>query len=253
MGTRAADHVEERQPEAPVRLRPVEAPPRDDAARVPVLVIDPRPLTREWLAGWLQTGPAGFRVTAAADPGDLDGAGDDPVEAELVVLNIGGAAFADAAARDAVAALARRCPGVPVVLFAERGEVVQIAAALRHGVRGYITPGLSPGVVVEALRLVRAGGTFVPAEAVVAAVRHEPQAASSAPIAAGREPEGFTPRELEVLDRLRRGLPNKLIAHELDICDNTVKVHVKHVMRKLGATNRTQAALLARRLFDDRE
>jgi DNA-binding NarL/FixJ family response regulator len=49
---------------------------------------------------------------------------------------------------------------------------------------------------------------------------------------------------------LGRGLSNKIIAYELDICGDTVKVHVKHIMRKLRVTNRTQAALLARRLFD---
>ena len=59
--------------------------------------------------------------------------------------------------------------------------------------------------------------------------------------------DGLTPREVEVLDRLRRGLSNKVIAHELALCEDTVKVHLTHLMRKLGVTNRTQAALLAHR------
>ena len=62
--------------------------------------------------------------------------------------------------------------------------------------------------------------------------------------------ELFTPKELEVLGSLANGRPNKLIAHELLICETTVKVHLRHIFRKLGTTNRTHAALLAREMLD---
>jgi DNA-binding NarL/FixJ family response regulator len=55
----------------------------------------------------------------------------------------------------------------------------------------------------------------------------------------------LTPRQLEVLGRLREGKPNKLIARDLNMTEATVKVHVRQIMRKLGATNRTQAVLCA--------
>jgi DNA-binding NarL/FixJ family response regulator len=55
----------------------------------------------------------------------------------------------------------------------------------------------------------------------------------------------LTPRQLEVLDRLREGKPNKLIARDLNMTEATVKVHVRQIMRKLGAANRTQAVLCA--------
>ena len=64
--------------------------------------------------------------------------------------------------------------------------------------------------------------------------------------------ELFTPKELEVLRSLASGRQNKLIAHELAICETTVKVHLRHIFRKLGTTNRTHAALLARDLLDGR-
>ncbi len=241
----------ERQSASPVSLRPVEAPTRGaETRRVPVLLIDPRPLTQELLARWLEAGALGFRIDAVTGPGELDGDRTSLGGVELVVFNIGAAGFTDAEVRDTVGELGRRYPGVPIVLFAEREEVAQIAAAVRHGVRGYITPSLSPDVAAEALRLVRAGGTFIPATAVLAAVQQERQTPQPAPRAIDGDFEEFTPRELEVLDRLGRGLSNKIIAYELDICGDTVKVHVKHIMRKLRVTNRTQAALLARRLFD---
>jgi DNA-binding NarL/FixJ family response regulator len=60
--------------------------------------------------------------------------------------------------------------------------------------------------------------------------------------------DGFTPRQLEVLRLLRQGKPNKIIAYELDVEESTVKVHVRHIMRKLKATNRTHAVVLANQL-----
>jgi DNA-binding NarL/FixJ family response regulator len=71
--------------------------------------------------------------------------------------------------------------------------------------------------------------------------------------AAGAEPRGgLTPREEEVLDLIRRGLPNKRIARELAISEKTVKAHVSHVLEKLGVTDRTQAALHAERAGRER-
>ena len=57
-------------------------------------------------------------------------------------------------------------------------------------------------------------------------------------------------RQAEILDCLRRGMANKLIAYELDMCESTVKVHIRHIMKKLNATNRTQVAYLTRGFFE---
>ena len=64
---------------------------------------------------------------------------------------------------------------------------------------------------------------------------------------AGGEPVGLTPRECDVLNLLREGKPNKIIAAALDLKETTVKIHVRHIMKKLKATNRTEAALMAER------
>jgi DNA-binding NarL/FixJ family response regulator len=57
-------------------------------------------------------------------------------------------------------------------------------------------------------------------------------------------PIAFSPRQLQVLERLRQGKQNKIIAYELGMCESTVKVHIRHIMRKLNARNRTQVVLL---------
>jgi DNA-binding NarL/FixJ family response regulator len=219
---------------------------RDDEDRVPVLLVDSRPLTRDWLAKWL--GEV-FQVTVVAGPEDV-GDEDSRGDAELTILNVGQAAAADPGIANEIGLLQRRLPNVPIVLFAECEEIAQVAAAIRQGVRGYITSALSPEVVIAVLQLVRSGGTFVPANLVLQAAQHRQVPTLRV---ADERLDDFTPRELEVLDRLRRGMSNKMIAYDLDICENTVKVHVMHIMRKLHTSNRTQAALQARCLLGDEE
>jgi DNA-binding NarL/FixJ family response regulator len=243
--------LSEKRPRFPLSLQALETRNRGDEGRAPILLVDSRPLTREWLARWLEEILGVFQVTAVAgseDVGDEDRRGD----AELTILNVGPAAAADPEIADEIGVLRRRLPDVPIVLFAEREELAQVAAAIRQGVRAYITSTLSPEVVIAVLRLVRSGGTFVPASVVLEAAQHTLRPEQEpAPRVADKRLDDFTPRELEVLDRLRQGMSNKTIAYDLDICENTVKVHVMHIMRKLQTSNRTQAALRARCLLGD--
>ncbi len=61
----------------------------------------------------------------------------------------------------------------------------------------------------------------------------------------------FTPRQLEVLRRVWRGKQNKLIAYDLNMCESTVKIHIRHIMKKLNARNRTQVVLLTRSICEN--
>jgi DNA-binding NarL/FixJ family response regulator len=143
--------------------------------------------------------------------------------------------------------LRRHMRRIPLVLLSDRDEIDDIVAAIEQGVRGYITTNLEPSEAAAALQCVAAGGTFVPAGAMINAVgdRHH----RSSPSGDGRtEPfQHLTPRESEVLARLRQGKPNKIIAHELKITENTVKVFVQRILVKLGASNRTEVAVLSRK------
>jgi DNA-binding NarL/FixJ family response regulator len=245
MSSVAVNKIQNTRSPSVLTLQSVEGRVSSDDVRIPVLLIDCRPLARELLVGWLEASSCGFRALTLSTPGDLVGCSDRFSDARLVIFNIGAAAVTDGAVARGLDLLSREFPDVPIVLFAEREELTQIVAALRQGVRGYISSTLSPEVVVEALRLVRAGGTFVPADVFAKAAEQREQAGPAVAPAVDGKWKDFTPRELEVLDRLRQGMSNKVIAHELSICDGTVKVHIKHIMRKLKATNRTQAALLA--------
>jgi DNA-binding NarL/FixJ family response regulator len=150
---------------------------------------------------------------------------------------------------------------VPVVLLAESENIEEILGALRLGVRGYIPTSLKGAITVAALRVVLAGGTFVPAPPHVNHQSHmaETPAActptvSRAPAVreaseAAEEPpppiRELTQREMDVLHLLRQGKSNKAIAYQLSVSQSTVKVHIQHIMRKLKATNRTHVVCLA--------
>jgi DNA-binding NarL/FixJ family response regulator len=119
---------------------------------------------------------------------------------------------------------------------------------------GYIPMSLELGPVAHALIFVAAGGTFVPAELLLTSLQvpaaHDlPAAAKPAEVPTPAAMARLTPREVAVLALVGQGKSNKQIARELNRGEATVKVHVRNIMRKLGAANRTQVALLAEGLL----
>jgi DNA-binding NarL/FixJ family response regulator len=133
-------------------------------------------------------------------------------------------------------------------VLADRNDVAEVNRALTHGVRGYIPTSVESEVAVAALRLISAGGTFVPADALrstTAKLDDQPEGERQ------RRSDGrdLTPRELSVIDLVREGKPNKLIARQLDMQESTVKVHVRNILKKLNAANRTHAAFVVNRLL----
>ncbi|HYD29482.1 MAG TPA: response regulator transcription factor [Azospirillaceae bacterium] len=215
-----------------------------------VIVIDSRQLTRECFSTWLGGNLPEMAVAACASVGEA--VRHSPPEAgpvSVIFLNIGAGGVSDPMVADDLARLDERLPGVPVIVVSDREEVDAIAEALDYGVRGYVPTSTSLSVVVGAIRLVQTGGTFVPASALMAR-QNRPRTPFPTPAPDGAS-QGFTPRQLEVLACLRLGKPNKVIAYELGMCESTVKVHVRHIMKKLRATNRTQVAFLTSTLFQE--
>jgi DNA-binding NarL/FixJ family response regulator len=116
-------------------------------------------------------------------------------------------------------------------------------AVIGYGAKGYIPMTMGFELAVEAVRFVLAGGTYVPAEYLLSAI---PSAVTpSRPPGAG----AITGRELAVVRAIHQGKPNKIIAYELNMCESTVKVHVRHIMKKLRAKNRTDVAIKATALL----
>ncbi|WP_448204532.1 LuxR C-terminal-related transcriptional regulator [Azospirillum sp. sgz302134] len=134
----------------------------------------------------------------------------------------------------------------PLIMISDRDDIDMILECLRLGIRGYIVASLGLSVALEAIRLVVAGGTFIPATSLHKLTNPcAPRAPAPAGGGASDNIGGLTPREMAVLNCLREGKSNKIIAYQLGMCENTAKAHVRNVLKKLGATNRTEAAYLA--------
>ncbi|MDH2308778.1 response regulator transcription factor [Methylobacterium brachiatum] len=133
----------------------------------------------------------------------------------------------------------------PVAVISDGENLDQIVRTIKLGVKGYIPTTTSVDIALQALQLVQAGGVYIPAECLfplLASIKVE------APVETG-EDEIFSPRQLCVARALRKGTPNKIIAYELNMCESTVKVHVRNIMKKLKAKNRTEVAYLTNKYF----
>jgi DNA-binding NarL/FixJ family response regulator len=134
-------------------------------------------------------------------------------------------------------------PSLPIIVLSSKHNFEEMRAVIGYGAKGYIPMTMGFEIAVEAVRFVLAGGTYVPAEYILSAI---PSAvASSRPAASGV----LTSRERAVVRAIHQGKPNKTIAYELNMCESTVKVHVRHIMKKLRAKNRTDAAIKATTLI----
>jgi DNA-binding NarL/FixJ family response regulator len=227
------DHASGRSPfpgEAP-------APPR-------LAYFDRRPLIRDFISRWLAAGFPECAIDVFGTGLEAEKIGPEGTQHSLYIYHIG----ADRASSPPIAhdlrQLAERDPAAPLVVLAEGEEPQRIAEAFNLGAKGYIPTSLGAEVALRALRLVAAGGTYAP----TTALRGPAPAAEATADASSQQ--RFTPRQTQILSCLRKGLPNKLIAHELGMPEATVKVHVRNIMKRIHAKNRTEVAILANQLLD---
>lgn len=147
-------------------------------------------------------------------------------------------------------------PAVPLVLVSDLDGRQAVIEALQNGIRGFIPASFPAACARGAIRFVLAGGTFIPVSAVLDDDGAIGTAGSTASVTA--EPEGapplagiLTPRQQEVMRLVYEGCFNKDIARILAITESTVKVHLRVILQKLNARNRTEAALKARRICEE--
>lgn len=140
-----------------------------------------------------------------------------------------------------------RYPGVPVVVLTGAEAPQQIQQVLGAGASGFIPKSSTPAVMLSAIRLVLAGGTYIPPQMLSAVPSMTPVAPSHT---GGRERASsmLTERQMQVLRLMAQGKPNKLICRELDIEAGTVKAHIASIFRVLDVVNRTEAVVQAKEL-----
>ncbi|MHB2266464.1 LuxR C-terminal-related transcriptional regulator [Aliihoeflea sp. PC F10.4] len=227
-----------------------EKPGQEMSSEAMVAVIDPRVLIRECIATCLETS-IGQTVETYATLSEWAGDATDRPPAALILMCLYGqktiSEQIEQIDRDR-AKFPAKLAMPPIVFISEQEDISEIVSALDSGAKGYIPTSVSLDITVEALNLVRAGGVFVPASSLLSAKRMLTSISSEpkSPLAGI-----FTERQAAVVEAIRQGKANKTIAYELNMHESTVKVHVRNIMKKLKAQNRTQVAYLTHNLLQN--
>jgi DNA-binding NarL/FixJ family response regulator len=204
------------------------------AGRIRLLVADDHPMLREGLVAVLGTQPD-FEVVGEAADGDAVVRLAESLGPDVILLDL------EMPGTDGVAALEKlRDAGsaARTVVFTAYDTDERILGSLRAGARGYLLKGASRQEIFGAIRTVHAGGSLMQPAVTDRLVERIDRGG-------GRDMSKLTPRELEVLALLARGLKNAEIAGRLFISERTVKFHVGSILAKLGADNRTEAVTIA--------
>lgn len=221
----------------------------DLSVGAPVVVIDHRVLIRECMATCLASA-IGQRVGTYASLTEwANDAQDKPLPALIIMCLDGRKSIGEQIDLERTR-LSSKLTLPPIVFVSEEEEdIAEILSALDCGAKGYIPTSVNLEVTIEALNLVRAGGVFVPANCLLSAKRMLKTMSGE-----HRSPllSIFTERQAAVVEAIRQGKANKTIAYELNMHESTVKVHVRNIMKKLKAQNRTQVAYLTHHLFNEK-
>jgi DNA-binding NarL/FixJ family response regulator len=198
-----------------------------DQARIRVFSVDDHPLLREGIAAIINNQPDMLLVAQAASGGEaIQKFRQHQPEVTLLDLRL-----PDMSGIDVLIAVRSEFPEARVVMLTTFEGDVDIRRALEAGARGYMLKNMPPKDMVEAIRQVHAGKKRIPAEV-------------AAHLADYFGDDALTEREIDVLQHVAGGNRNRDIAERLFISEETVKVHVKHIMEKLGASDRTQAVAI---------
>ena len=208
-----------------------------------VLVVDDQTLVRRGLAEVLQLSMEGAEVTEAASTDDaLEKLSESPHDVALVDIRMPG--------RDGLELLKEirsSWPDLPVIMLTSFDNTEYVKTAVAEGAAGYLLKDCKPDDVTQAITAaVTGGGNVLSAQAVrrLLEAPGPPEGQGVAERSPGSD-AGLTKRESDILSLLAQGLSNREISKRLSLSEKTVKAHVAAVFRKLGVTNRTQAAMAA--------
>ena len=193
-----------------------------------VMSVDDHPLLREGIAAIINNEPDMTMVAQASGGRDaIQCYRETRPDVTLMDLRL-----PDISGIDAMIAIRSEFPDAQIVMLTTFEGDVEIQRALAAGARGYILKNMPPKELVAAIRRVRAGKKMIPAEVAAQLAEHVSE-------------DALTEREIDVLRHVAGGNRNRDIAGLLFIAEDTVKVHMKHIMEKLGATDRTEAVTIA--------
>jgi DNA-binding NarL/FixJ family response regulator len=206
-----------------------------------ILIVDDHALFREGLAELLKGLDPEVQTLQAADANAAMEQTKLNVDIDLVLLDLH---MPGPSGLDLLCALKEDLPSVPVVVLSSDETRGSVLRALDKGAVGYIPKSSNSKVMTQALRLVLVGGIYLP-PVVVQRDAERPAANPQVSAAPGLPDLALTPRQMDVLRCLLRGMSTKLMCRELKLQEGTVKSHVQAVFNALNVRTRTQAVLVA--------
>ena len=225
-----------------------------------IVIIERRVLMQTCVLRLLKRELAKFEVFGARASDELTGL--EGQDVRLIVLDMEDKPFTDTSVISDLAFFGETFPQTPVVVISDRDDDWTAHEAMQSGVRGFFPSSIPVDVVIAGFRLVLAGGIYCPpvnspkteisyhdanGHHVVSANWRNPKHQKANGVQHNGDDRGVAPltrRETEVIIELQLGHSNKTIALNLGMSENTVKMHVQHLMRKLGARTRTEAVFI---------
>jgi DNA-binding NarL/FixJ family response regulator len=201
-----------------------------EQASIRVFSVDDHPLLREGIAAVINSQPDMLMAAQASNGCEaIQTFRQQQPDVTLMDLRL-----PDMSGIDALIAIRAEFPEARVIMLTTFEGDVEIHRALKAGARGYVLKSTPPKELVETIRQVHRGKKHIPQQIAANLAEHFSD-------------EALTEREVDVLRHISGGNRNRDIAQRLFISEETVKVHVKHIMEKLGASDRTQAVAIALR------
>lgn len=205
-----------------------------------ILVCDDHAVFRDGLRLVLEDLDEDVELLEASDGGQALEVANAHPDLELVLMDL---QMPGVGGVEGLKRVRREHPALPVVIVSASDAPREMRQVLDEGAAGFVPKSFGRKELLAALRLVLSGSVFVPQAALAAASAQDDKGERRK-----RRASRLTERQLEVLSLMARGLTNKEICGVLSIAENTVKTHVKAILEALEASNRTEAAVLAREL-----
>jgi DNA-binding NarL/FixJ family response regulator len=199
----------------------------NEQPRIRVFSVDDHPLLREGIAAIINNQPDMTVIAQSAN-------GQDAIQQfklhqpDVTLMDL---RLPDMSGIDVMNGIRAEFPEARIIILTTFEGDVEIKRALEAGARGYLLKSMPPKELVEVIRQVHAGKKRIPSQLAAQLAEH-------------LSDEALTTREVEVLGQIAGGNRNRDIAEQLFISEETVKVHIKHIMEKLGASDRTQAVAI---------